>query len=179
MVGSQASEDWWRLRSVGQSYAGPRAADMFGGAQPVPRPIVVGVDNVDDQRPAIEWAAIRAHAGGTSLRIVHAYQWPIAVDPFGLAVWLETAPVASALAVVDDAVRHARAVVPGLDVETPLRPTSPAAAHQREGQRAELIVVGRSKRSRFWPWVLTVNDELVRRARGRVVIVDHKEEDFF
>jgi nucleotide-binding universal stress UspA family protein len=139
----------------------------------------VGVDNVDDQKPAIEWAAIRAHSGGTSLRIVHAYQWPVAIDPLGLAVWLETAPVASALAVVDDAVRHARAVVPGLDVETRLRPTSPAAALLREGKRAELIVVGRSKRSRFWPWVLTVNDELVRRARGRVVVVDDKEEDFF
>ena len=124
----------------------------------------------------VEWAAIRAQAGGASLLVVHAYRWPISVDPAGYVMWLDRAPVEAAQVVADHAARRARAVAPGVRVATRLRPGSAAAALVREARKAELVVLGPSRPSRFRPWVLSVNDELVRRAPGRVVIVsDHDE----
>lgn len=83
--------------------------------------------------------------------------------------------MAPATAVVEAAAQHAQAVVPGLRVETKLRRCAPAAALLKERRKAELVVVGRSVSSRFRPW-FTVNDELMRRAHGRIVIVGEDGE---
>lgn len=150
-----------------------RAARRHSGR----RPIVVGVSDATESF-VVEWAAIRASAGGTSLRVVHAYRWPVAYDPYAVVFWTDPAPLAAALARVDQAADYARALVPGLEVSTHIEPMSPASLLLKERRRAELIVVGRSRPSRFWPWVLTVNDVIVRRAKGRAVIVEAENEIF-
>jgi hypothetical protein len=140
-------------------------------SNPQRRPVVVGVRDATKDETVIEWAATEARAGGTSLLIVHAYWWPIGTDPYGYVVWLGPPPLAEAQAVVNAAARHVEAFAPGLEVITRVRPGSAGGTLVSEGRKAELIVIGRSRPSRFPPWVLTVSDEVVRSARGRVVIV--------
>jgi nucleotide-binding universal stress UspA family protein len=156
----------------------PRAATQDPQQRPHPRPILVGVDGTALSAVALEWAVVRVGAGHTSLRIVHAFRFPIVFDPFGVTFWWDdTRAVAVAQRVVDEAVSHARAQDPELQISTKLSATSPAAAIVREGRGAELIVLGRSQpRRRLGRLTGTVNAQVVRQARGRVVIVDLHNE---
>jgi nucleotide-binding universal stress UspA family protein len=141
------------------------------------RPILVGVDGSDTSTLALEWAAVRALAGHTSLHIVHVIRIRTWLDPYGLVpLWdMESRQVAERL--LNEAALRARRRAPQLQITTRLRGPDPAAALLDEGRRAELIVLGR----RHWPprtgWLSpSVTTRVARRARGRVVIVGPDDE---
>lgn len=106
--------------------------------------VVVGVDGSPASLHAVDWAAEEARVRGASLRVVHAFIWPLLHVPLG------PAPMAppdaglrnEALRVLGDAADRARRSVPGLEVTTDLRESAPAPALIGASQGAELLVVG-------------------------------------
>lgn len=107
------------------------------------RPIVVAVDGSDSALRAARWAAAQARRRGQGLRIVHAYEWPLAYGP----VYVEPGMVheavrATATGVVRDAVTAVSEVDPDLrPVAETLRGT-PAAVLREVSKQASLLVLG-------------------------------------
>lgn len=100
--------------------------------------VVVGTDGSATGRAAVEWAAAEAAARSCRLSIVHAQSalvrshQPRATD--GLPLHASTEPL------LDEAVSHARGVVPDIAVST--RNVVGSAVPALLGQRAELLVLG-------------------------------------
>jgi len=149
----------------------------FPRPTPRPGPIVVGIDGSAGSQRALEWAVVRAAAGQTSLRIVHAVGLPEPMDPCGYACWWDPGLVENAHEVLEGAARAAHAQAPELLVTTSLLARAPAVALLREGRLAELIVLGRSRPGRLGFRIRSVNAAVVRGARGRVVIVGPDDEE--
>ena len=157
-------------RRAAQRTATPRRV-----GQAVPRPILVGVDGSAASSRALEWAAVRAVAGRTSLHIVHVVQAHVCLDPCGLIHSWNVEPREVAQQVLDEASWSALSIAPGLQISTRLRAFDRAAALLDEGRRAELIVLGRGHDRRGTEW-LHLARRVARRARGRVVIVSADDE---
>jgi nucleotide-binding universal stress UspA family protein len=166
----------WR-RPV-QAARSDRAASRPVAAPATPRPIVVGVDGSAASTRALEWAAVRALAGHTSLHIVHAVQVRIWwLDPYGLLPYWDIEPAEHAEHVLDEAVALVRRQAPLLPIITTLRGPDPAGALLDEGRTAQLIVLGRSRWPRGPRWAhVSVAGRVARRARGRVVLVGPDNE---
>jgi nucleotide-binding universal stress UspA family protein len=106
-------------------------------------PVVVAVGD-DVTGSAVDWAAAEAAARRCGLHIVHAERLRWAVDPSGLV------PVAdfwscraTAVDVLRDAVRRARAVAPDVDVVAELAFGPPAPSLLLRSRAAQLLVLGR------------------------------------
>lgn len=140
-----------------------------------PRPILVGVDGSAASARALEWATVRAFAGHTALHILYVLRTRVWLDPSGLSAVWDVEPPEVAQQVLDEAVRSALRVAPGLQISTRLRRFDRAEALVDEGRSAELIVLGRGDEPRRTEW-LHLSRRVARRARGRVVIVSADDE---
>lgn len=158
-----------------------RSAGLDGGERRTLRggprggPILVVVDGSPESRRALEWAVVRASAGGSPLRIVHAYRLPVSFDACGWVHGWDLELFAWAHRVLDDATRHAHDLAPDLPVSTCVHARRPLGALVIECRAAELIVLGRG-RGGWWDRTRGVDATLARRARGRVVIVGPDDE---
>lgn len=104
------------------------------------RPIVVGYDGSEGSRQALEWAADEARRRGLPVLVCHALHWPYAFRPVAREVMAEIEQAASS--VVEDGVRRAQELVPGVDVR-PLLARGTAASVLLDASRdAELTVLG-------------------------------------
>jgi nucleotide-binding universal stress UspA family protein len=106
--------------------------------------VVVGVDGSEQATTAVRWATREAARRGTTLRIVHAWVWPlyrVSLDPPPGAP-----PGAGLRAVAEqvlaDAARTARETDPRVEADTELVVGEPATALLRAAETAGLLVVG-------------------------------------
>jgi nucleotide-binding universal stress UspA family protein len=109
------------------------------------RPVLVGVDGSDESDAALDWAAGEAVARRCSLRVVHAFIWPLLTQvPLGPSPYgpPEGGLRAAAERIVDDAVRRAAAGSPGLAVDGELVTGSAGTVMLSESASAQLVVVG-------------------------------------
>jgi nucleotide-binding universal stress UspA family protein len=107
-------------------------------------PVVVGVDGSEQATTAVRWATREAARRASTLRIVHAWVWPlyrVSLDPPPGAP-----PGAGLRAVAEqvlaDAVRTARETDPRVEADTELVVGEPATALLRAAETAGLLVVG-------------------------------------
>jgi nucleotide-binding universal stress UspA family protein len=165
------------LRALRPARGARAGSPLRAAAWSGPRPILVGIDGSAAGMHALEWAVIRAWAGQTSVHVVHALQAPAWLDPQGLGWWSPPDPGEAAHRVLEAAVARAHQLVPELQVTTSLRGVTPSTALLDEGRDAELIVLGRRRpgrgRARRLPRVAA---QVVRGARGRVVVVSQDDE---
>ena len=154
----------------------------FPGEQDVPSrtdngPVLVAVDGSLHGWDALEWAAAEAGARRSDLRIVHVTSWAPQVWGDGYTTsfvneW-DSGALASAKSVLEEAVRRACAVEPGLSATTHVHEGPAGAAVLSEGKRDALIVVGRGqRRGRFSMFSTSVSRQVVRRAAAPVVVVE-------
>ena len=103
--------------------------------------IVVGVDGSSAAQEAVRWAAEEAQRAGTTLRLVHAFVWPLFHVPVGPS---EIAPGLRAAAdhVIAEAVELAGKFAPEVPVEAVVVEGFPFPVLAEESRHAGLIVVG-------------------------------------
>ena len=134
--------------------------------------VLVAVNGKERGWDALEWAAAEAASRQCALRIVHAFRSsPLLVDPLGTLVD-EWKAIEAASGVLTDAVNHARAVAPTLQVTAHMQEGSTTTAILREGSRGDgLIVLGRGpNRGRFRSFI-SVGRRVTRHAACPVAIV--------
>jgi nucleotide-binding universal stress UspA family protein len=109
------------------------------------RPVVVGVDGSEAALAALDWAVHEAVDRDRRLRIIHAFIWPlfnhVSLGP------LPSGPPSSGLraaaqAVIDEAVRRASTMSPGLVVEAMIHSGAAGPVLLAEAENADLVVVG-------------------------------------
>jgi nucleotide-binding universal stress UspA family protein len=136
-------------------------------AQPVAAGrVIVLVDDPGSDADTIDWAAAEAVARGSELRIVHAFRWPYALDPFGnLAV--DPRFHQAAEAIVATATRRAHHVAPSLPITTFVYPGRAATALVKEARTTDraLVVVGHDR------GVGSLTRRLARRTTATVAMV--------
>jgi nucleotide-binding universal stress UspA family protein len=138
--------------------------------------ILVAVDGKAQGWDALEWAAAEAAARQCSLRVVHVTNWspPIVGGYMGTFVgeW-DSGVLDAAKRVLEEAVRRALAVAPGLSVATRVQEGPAAAAVVSEGRHDALIVVGRGhKGGRISAFARSVSLQVVRHSIAPVVVVE-------
>jgi nucleotide-binding universal stress UspA family protein len=108
-------------------------------------PVVIGVDERPTSRVALDWAIDEAARRGLPLHILHARREPpgsrLGVPGSGAS---GTPP-----AVVAEAVAHANALAPQLEVTYEVSVLKPAVALLAASERAECVVVGARGRGSF------------------------------
>lgn len=112
-------------------------------SQDAGKPIVVAVDGSESALRATRWAAAEAIRRGRALRIVHAYEWPLAYGPTFVAPdTLYDAVRDGAADVMRDAVAAATDAAPGLRYESEIfrGPTVPVL--RTVSGQAALLVLG-------------------------------------
>ncbi|WP_157805223.1 universal stress protein [Mumia flava] len=140
------------------------------------RPVVVGIDGGPRDARVVAWAGVRAWAGRHPLRLVHAFRQTTSTDPFGTISWWDPAARDEAEQFVARVAAHVRARAPSVQVTTTTLAMGPVAALAWEGNGAEVVVIGRSRRAWFRPTGLSVEARLARRVPGRVVVVGPDDE---
>lgn len=137
------------------------------------RRLVVGTDGSTTSRMAWQFAVEQARLRQSVVQVVHAYRGPPGARPGGYTSppswpsrdFLET----QALDVIDHTIgtdAH------GIDVERLVTPESPAAALQRIGRGADMIVIGSRGRGGFGGLLLgSVSQQVVRHAPCPVVVI--------
>jgi nucleotide-binding universal stress UspA family protein len=158
--------------------AGDMDKDLLNGA------IVVGVDGSDHSDRALAWAAEQADLENRRLVIVHAYRTHVVADPVQLAVWgaaqgnLESLVRSATREVVEDAVKRASEVSPGLDVESVVVNQDARDALLDASTRAHLVVVGSHGRSGWRRLALgSVATAVAQHATSPVVVVRDPETE--
>lgn len=106
--------------------------------------VVVGVDGSESSREAIEFAAESARLRGATLRVVHAFIWPLMRVPVGP---LPDGPPEGGLRndaerIVAEAVEQAVRAEPGIRASGEVVTGAPAAVLIQESRRADAVVVG-------------------------------------
>lgn len=103
--------------------------------------VVVGVDGSIAAQTAVCWAAAEAALRSATLRVVHAFVWPLFRVPLGPT---EVAPGLRAAAdlVVGEAVELAGKVEPAIPIEAEVVEGFPFPVLTEESRHADLIVVG-------------------------------------
>jgi nucleotide-binding universal stress UspA family protein len=134
--------------------------------------IVVGVDGSAASKAAVEWAALEAVRRGTALLVVHAWDWRVvgAIAPVA-GGWADSTR-AIAEAVVSEAVDHARATAPDLNIrgEALLGAAGPTLI--AASRAAELVVLGSRGRGGFASMLLgSVSQHVATHAVGSVAVV--------
>jgi nucleotide-binding universal stress UspA family protein len=133
--------------------------------------VVVGVDGSVAGGTAVRWAAGEAAARDATLRIVHAFVWPVYRVPVGPS---EVAPGLRAAAelTVRDAVELAGKTAPGVRVESAIVTGFPFPVLAGESREADLTVVGsRGLGATLSVLVGSTAVDLVAHAQGPVVVV--------
>ena len=134
--------------------------------------IVVGTDGSDGSRAAVRWAAGEAQRRGTPLHIVHAldWEWHAARYNIGGEYLVEARRHADDL--IADATAEARAVAPGVRIESHALVGSPAPRLMEASADADLLVVGNRGRGGFASLLLgSVSQRLGLHASCPVVVV--------
>jgi nucleotide-binding universal stress UspA family protein len=140
-------------------------------ANPGQRSVLVGVDGDEGGWDALDWAAAEAATRGAALRIVHVVRLMWGVDTFSAVGVSRVAPVETAERILAEAADRARALSPEIPITTEVLPGSPARVIPAVARRDELIVLGRRRHESAHDR-RSVTAEVVRRAHGRVVVVD-------
>ena len=109
-----------------------------------PDPVLVGVDGSEASTRAVRWAAREARLRGTGLHVVHAWLWPLFRVSLGRSPTIAPGGGLQAEAdrVLARAAATARAVSPGLVVETTLAVGEAGTELLRRAEGAQLVVVG-------------------------------------
>ncbi|HVU77855.1 MAG TPA: universal stress protein [Gaiellaceae bacterium] len=142
--------------------------------------IVVGVDGSEGGASALEFAAEEAALRKTPLRIVAAWEIPVAAYGAGsLAPPLDPATFdafrEAAEKVADEAAATVQRLQPSLEVETHVAAGQPAVALIEQGAAADLIVVGRRGLGGFKSLLLgSVSQQVVHHAGCPVVVVQQR-----
>lgn len=120
-------------------------------------PIVLAIAGDGSSGGAVEWAAAEAAAQRCPLRLVHAFRFPLALDPLcGVPVVAGVAAdQAAAVEILDRALDRVRLLAPGLEVSAQAVQGTRAAALLRESRDARLLVLGARppRRPGGLPWV--------------------------
>lgn len=106
--------------------------------------VVVGVDGSASGLQAVEVAAREAAVRGGSLRIVHAFVWPMMRVPLGPSAM---GPADGGLRNIanqtaEEAVARARAAEPGIEISSDVVSGEPLSVLTTESRGADLVVVG-------------------------------------
>src|SRR4249920_3283379 len=105
------------------------------------RPVVVGVDGSEAALAALDWAVHEAVDRDRRLRIIHAFIWPlfnhVSLGP------LPSGPPSSGLraaaqGIIDEAVRRASTMAPGLVVEALIHSGAAGPVLLAEAENADL-----------------------------------------
>lgn len=104
--------------------------------------IVVAADGTEASRSAIVWAAAEAQRRGQPLRIVTVMDWDWSTARYGYAGELFEAERQRADGLVNGLARRARAVAPGIEVETDVLIGNAAAQLIIDSENADLMVLG-------------------------------------
>lgn len=139
--------------------------------------IVVGIDGSEGGAAALEFAAQEAALRKARLRIVVAWELPVATDRSGFAPPLDPTVVDAvrvrAEQVADDAAAAAKRLQASLEVEAAAGAGQPADVLLAQGADAELIVVGRRGLGGFRSLLLgSVSQQVVHYATCPVVVVN-------
>lgn len=103
--------------------------------------IVVGVDGSVAAQEALRWAAEEAERRGATLRLVHAFVWPLFRVPVGPS---EVAPGLRAAAehLIAESVEMATKLAPEISIESAVVDGFPFPVLADESRQADLVVVG-------------------------------------
>ena len=142
--------------------------------------VLVAVDGNAQGWDALEWAAAEAAARECALRVVHVANSspPILGGYMGVFVgeW-DSGVLEAAKCVLEEAVRRALAVAPGLSITSHLHEGSVASSVTLEGRCDALIVVGRGhKAGRLTTFARSVSMQVARHASTPVVVVELSAE---
>jgi nucleotide-binding universal stress UspA family protein len=138
--------------------------------------VVVGVDGSDGARDALAYAVEEAFRRGARLRIVSAWEVPVAAYAGGLGPPLDQ-PMFDALRegareIVEVAVAEARRLQPSVPCEGEVIEGQAAMALLEDAAGADLIVVGNRGRGGFASLLLgSVSQQVVHHASCPVVVV--------
>jgi nucleotide-binding universal stress UspA family protein len=139
--------------------------------------IVVGVDGSEGGMAALEYAAVEAARRSARLRIVAAWEMPIAgYDPDfprSLDVQMLDALRVRAGRLSDDALATVKKLQPSVDAEALATQGPPADVLLEQGADADLIVVGRRGLGGLKSLLLgSVSNKVVHHATCPVVVVN-------
>ena len=139
------------------------------------RPVLVGVDGSGASLAAVDWAAAEAASRRTSLRVIHAFNWPrYSFGPAGPSAYgpPDADVRAAAGRILDEAVRRAALGSPGLNVDGTVRIGRPSPVMLDEARTAELVVVGSRGLGGFTGLLVgSVSSRLAAHAPCPVVVV--------
>jgi nucleotide-binding universal stress UspA family protein len=138
--------------------------------------IVVGVDGSDGGAAALEFAAEEAALRKVSLRVVSAWEMPIAAYGTGAAPPLDPATLEAfrnrAEQIADEAAATVRRLHPSVEVEALCGAGQAADVLLAQAADAELIVVGRRGLGGFRSLLLgSVSQQVVHHASCPVVVL--------
>ena len=141
--------------------------------------IVVGFDGSEGGAAALEFAAGEASLRNARLRIVAAWQVPVAAYGADFVPMLDAETLDAfrvrARQVADDALATAKALEPSLEVEALAPEGQPADVLLEQAADAELIVVGRRGRGGFKSLLLgSTSQQVVHYATCPVVVVNQR-----
>lgn len=137
------------------------------------RAVVVGVDEPDRNRSAIEWAAGEAAARGVPLLVVHAFVWPVLrVPPAVAAIGPAGGLLAHAKELLAESAELATSAAPGVRVRSLLRTAFPDELLATQSRTASYVVLGSRGLRTFGRLVVgSTTMRLVVRSRCPVVVV--------
>src|SRR5689334_15031478 len=143
--------------------------------------IVVGVDGSEGGAAALEFAAAEAAFRGARLRIVSAWEVPVAAygGEFGPPLDLATLDAFRVRAeqIADEALAAVKKLQPSLEREALAVQGQPADVLLEHSADARLIVVGRRGLGGFRSLLLgSVSQQVVQHATCPVVVVQHPDE---
>jgi len=141
------------------------------------RPVVVGVDGSEPAFSAAEWAARHASRRGSSLRIVHAFGWPLVRVSSAPAQWTRGLRD-EARTFTEEARTRAYAVDPDLEVAVAVETSFSAPLLLRESAAASLVVVGTHGLGGISGLIIgSTGVELAARASSPIVVVRGRPAD--
>jgi nucleotide-binding universal stress UspA family protein len=134
--------------------------------------VVVGVDDSEQSRAALQWAAKEAALRNIEMHVVHVYDWRVvgASSQVG-GPYAEGARV-RAEALVESAVIDARTFAPDVNVSGQALLGSPGSSLVRASESDSLVVLGNRGRGGFSSLLLgSVSQQVGTHASGPVVVV--------
>jgi nucleotide-binding universal stress UspA family protein len=139
--------------------------------------VVVGTDGTACGTAAVEWAAAEARRRRAPLRIVHAYEWDWHESRFDIGNEYIDVARAIAEATVSAARDRARALAPGIEIESRTLVGRAAPGLLQVSRDAALLVVGSRGRGGFAGLLLgSVSQRVATQASCPVVVVRGKAD---